>query len=283
MTNSENTNLENTKSAKNSDISSSLTMPFSLKILEYLSLAAFVCAAIIALILQDNRVVVIWVAVFLALFIFLALTNKQLFLKNQNFVNQSDISKKAELYNYLSFSGNLSEKKSVTPARAKALKYCQDLIDDYKRTRNNSRNIYYTLQIATIVLSGITPIFVLIDKLDINIVWLNWLPVIFPAIASIVASVVTSFPFQENWISANTTVEKLEAEQEKFVLGVTKLYRCYDAADELQSQQKSKKAIENFITQVNNIHLKQVEGEDRVAEDRPEKALSATEQALSAK
>ena len=107
--------------------------------------------------------------------------------------------------------------------------------------------------------SSLTPILVLVDKLDIGISWFKWLPVIFPAVASIVASVVTSFPFQENSVAANTTVELLEAEQEKFVLGVTEAYRCYDLDDETQRQQKAKQAIENFIIQVNNIHLNQVQ------------------------
>lgn len=129
----------------------------------------------------------------------------------------------------------------------------------YKGTRSNSRNIYYTLQLATLVFSGITPILVLVDKLEIGISWFKWLPVIFPAIASIVASVVTSFPFQENWIAANKSVELLEAEQEKFILGVTQPYRCYDVEDEAERQKKGKQSIENFIIEVNNIHLKQVE------------------------
>lgn len=60
-------------------------------------------------------------------------------------------------------------------------------------------------------------------------------------------------------MAANTTVELLEAEQEKFVLGVTETYRCYDVDDETQRQQKAKQAIENFIIQVNNIHLNQVQ------------------------
>lgn len=85
------------------------------------------------------------------------------------------------------------------------------------------------------------------------------MPVIFPAIASIIASVVTSFPFQENWISANTTVESLEAEQEKFILGITPSYRCYDSVDESEQQQKAKEVIENFVTQMNNIHLNQLQ------------------------
>jgi hypothetical protein len=51
----------------------------------------------------------------------------------------------------------------------------------------------------------------------------------------------------------------LEAEQEKFVLGISQAYRCYDVTDAAQRQIKAKKAIENFITQVNNIHLKQIQ------------------------
>ncbi|WP_232731785.1 DUF4231 domain-containing protein [Kamptonema formosum] len=139
------------------------------------------------------------------------------------------------------------------------MQYCQELIDDYKRTRSQSRNIYYTLQLSTIFFSGVTPILVLVDKLLVGQNWLKWLPVICPAIASIVASMVSSFPFQENWISANTIVELLEAEQEKFVLGVTPLYRSYDSSDTAEEDQKAKQAIENFIVQVNNIHLKQLQ------------------------
>lgn len=80
--------------------------------------------------------------------------------------------------------------------------------------------------------------------------------------------------FQENWISANTVVELLEAEQEKFILGVTTAYRCYDLADDTQRQQMAKMAIENFINQVNNIHLKQVQrGSDtQVKEEKTEQA-----------
>ena len=149
------------------------------------------------------------------------------------------------------------------------------MIDDYKTIRGSSRNIYYTLQLATVVFSGITPILVLVDKLDVGISWFKWLPVIFPAIASIVASIVTSFPFQENSVSANTTVELLEAEQEKFILGVTESYRCYDLNDETQRQQKAKQAIENFIIQMNNIHLNQVQELSKPKEEKVEPVQSA--------
>ena len=256
MTYSEKTNpTENSNYVENFSNSSSLSMLFTSKIVEYLFLAAFVCTVVITNIFPDIQVVKIYAAAFVSIWFFLFLVNKQL-LKNSN---QSDLTKKAELYNYLSANNNFLESNPLTPAREKALQYSQELIEDYKKIRGSSRSIYYTLQLATVVFSGITPILVLVDKLDVGISWFKWLPVIFPAVASIVASIVTSFPFQENSVAANTTVELLEAEQEKFVLGVTESYRCYDIEDESQRQNKAKQAIENFIIQVNNIHLNQVQ------------------------
>ncbi|MEG3930919.1 DUF4231 domain-containing protein [Microcoleus sp. T3_B1] len=197
---------------------------------------------------------------------------------SRNNANQLEIRRKAELYNYLLNPNNVSDNNSITPVREKALRYCQELIDDYKNTRETSRNIYYTFQLATVIFSGVTPILVLVDKLEPGQSLLKWLPVICPAVASIVASIVTSFPFQENWISANTAVELLEAEQEKFVLGVTPAYRCYDVADAAQHQQMTKMAIENFINQVNEIHLKQIQKpDDTASKDQNTEPAQSTE------
>ncbi|NMG09988.1 DUF4231 domain-containing protein [Brasilonema sp. UFV-L1] len=233
-------------------------MLFALKTIEYLSLGALICSVVITKILPEIQIVKIYVAAFLSSWIFLFLVNRQLFKEYGRASIQSNISKKAELHTYLLPNKSL-DNNLITPARINAIEYCQELIDDYKKTRNNSRNIYYFSQIGTIVFSGVTPILVLVDKLEAGVSWLKWLPVICPAIASIVASIVTSFPFQETWVAANTTVELLEAEQEKFILGVSELYRSYDLADETQRQQKAQIAVENFVTQVNNIHLKQIQ------------------------
>ncbi|MEG5005139.1 DUF4231 domain-containing protein [Microcoleus sp. B5-D4] len=246
-------------------VSSSPQMLSFLKIVEYLSIAAFVGACLLTRVFPDNQLIVILGSVFLSSFIFLFLANRQLAQNSRNNANLLEIRRKAELYNYLLNPNNVSDNNSITPVREKALRYCQELIDDYKNTRETSRNIYYTFQLATVIFSGVTPILVLVDKLEPGQSLLKWLPVICPAVASIVASIVTSFPFQENWISANTAVELLEAEQEKFVLGVTPAYRCYDVADAAQHQQMTKMAIENFINQVNEIHLKQIQKPDDTA------------------
>lgn len=266
--------LNNSNAVENLSYSLSAAMSSLLKIVEYLSLAAFVGFCFLRFVLSDNPVILIWGAVSLSLFVFILLAERQLSESSRKVAYQLELGKRARLYSYSLEPDNSSEDSPLTLAREKALRYCQDLIDDYKNTRNNSRNIYYTFQMATVVLSGVTPILVLVDKLEAGQSWLKWLPVICPAIASIVASIVTSFPFQENWISANTIVELLEAEQEKFILGVSPAYRCYDVADEAQHQQKTQEAIENFIVQVNNIHLKQVQesGQNKGREEQTEQA-----------
>jgi len=245
--------LENLSSSSNRQMLSLM------KTIEYLSLAALVFVCLLSRVFPDNQLIVIWGAVCLSSFIFLFLSNRQLTRNSRNIANQLEIGKKAELYSYLLNQNIYSDCHVITPARVKALQYSQELIDDYKNTRETSRNIYYIFQLATVILSGVTPILVLVDKLEAGLAWLKWLPVICPAVASIIASIVTSFPFQENWISANTAVELLEAEQEKFILGVSPAYRCYDAGDEAQHQQMAKMAIENFIDRVNEIHLKQIQ------------------------
>ena len=270
------TSVDQDQTEISNTLSSSPQILSFVKIIEYLSLAAFIGAWSLTRVFPDNQLIVIWAAVFLSSFIFLFLANRQLASNSRNRANQLEIRRKAELYSYLLNPNISAESNLITPVREKALRYCQELIDDYKNTRETSRNIYYTFQLATVILSGVTPILVLVDKLEPSQAFFKWLPVICPAVASIVASIVTSFPFQENWISANTTVELLEAEQEKFVLGVSPAYRCYDGADEAQHQQMAKMAIENFITQVNEIHLKQIQKPDetRSTEQNTEAAQS---------
>lgn len=243
-----------------------------LKIVEYISFATAIGSGITAYLLPGHIKLLVILAVSIGLFIFLYLLNRQLQLNYINTVKNFDLVKKATLYNSsILQQQNYPENIQITQAVEKALRYCQELIDDYKKTRQQARNIYYILQLGTIVFSGITPILVLVDKLEAGQAWLKWLPVICPAIASIVASLVTSFPFQENWISANRIVELLEAEQEKFILGATAAYRSYDIADTTERQKTARNAIANFISKVNSIHLKQVVGDAVESKDEKEK------------
>ncbi|MBE9000990.1 MULTISPECIES: DUF4231 domain-containing protein [unclassified Nostoc] len=283
MTTSELPNLNQINQKKVSDRIENLSSKsdekklFNLKVIEYLLLAAFVSSALFIVFLSEDKTVVISGAVALTFLFFLLLINRQVFQNYKKAAYQSELTKKAELYSYLLTNPNSWDKETLTLTRGKALQYSQDLIDDYKKIRGVSRNLYYSLQIATVILSGVTPILVLVDKLEAGQAWLKWLPVLCPAIASIVASIVTSFPFQKNSLAANTAVELLEAEQEKFILGVTPPYRCYDVSDESQQQQKASQALEYFIVQVNNIHLNQLQQTSETQSEKTESTYSSNE------
>ncbi|MFB2647174.1 DUF4231 domain-containing protein [Raphidiopsis sp. BLCC-F218] len=252
-----------------------------LKLIDYLLAAVFIGAALIIYFDSNNQPYLLAGIGASAIAILLFLINRNSVGAAEKQAKKNEFTKKAELYTSLLQNGNSLEHNTIVPARAKALEYCQDLINDYKKTRNIARSLYYFLQISTVILSGVTPILVLVDKLETGQPWLKWLPVICPAVASIVASIVTSFPFQKNWVTANTIVELLEAEQEKFILGITPAYRCYDVIGELEQQQKASQAVELFISQVNSIHLQQVQQATEQQSDKRKEETKTQDPALN--
>jgi len=248
-----------------------------LKLIDYLLAAIFVGAAVVIYFDSSNQQYLLIGIGALAIAIFLFLFNRNSVESARKAAKKAEIKRQAEIYTSLLGDGNSLANNEIIRARVKALEYCQELISDYKKTRNLSRNLYYILQISTVILSGITPILVLADKIESNQSWLKWLPVICPALASIVASIVTSFPFQKNAVVANTIIELLEAEQEKFILGISPAYRCYDIEEEDEQQQRISEAVELFINQVNNIHLQQVQQASEQQKDKKKKTAATEE------
>jgi hypothetical protein len=247
------------ESTSSSAPSSSSNSQFVFYIFESLIVVGVFALAAFTFTAEDPKTLTYGVVGLVAPSILLILNRKSLDNLNQT-TKQLENQKKAELYSYLTSSNGGDDVAAINLIRSRAIQYSQELIDDYKSLRQNSRNFYYVFQISTIVLSSLTPILVLLDKVDVSIPAIKWLPVIFPAIAAIVTSISTSFPLQENWVAANTAVELLEAEQEKFILGVTADYRFYDLADDPnQQKQKVLQSVESFMLQVNQIHLKQVQ------------------------
>ena len=249
--------------------------PLTVAITEFALVTGCIVAVTVAVRYAGRTDIIIYAIASIILMLYLVLLNKRNENERQRAKKQEDNKIKAELYS--SMFGNImgeaspnANDASINMMRERAIRYCQELIDDYKKVRVTARNTYYIFQISTIVLSGVTPILVLLDKIESTEGWIRWLPVVFPAIASIVTSISTSFPFQENWVSANVAVELLEAEQEKFILGVTPAYRFYDLADASKRRRKVQESVESFISQVNKIHLKQVQ--------QPSEAESAKEE-----
>ncbi|UKP01515.1 DUF4231 domain-containing protein [Nostoc sp. UHCC 0870] len=124
-------------------------------------------------------------------------------------------------------------------SREKAITYCKELIEYYKSCRKRFRDAWYGSQAATVILSAATPILIL-----------GGAPPVVQAIPPTLASIsggLAVFRWQENWIISKSTQEALEAELIAFEIGVTESYRVTED-----------KAVDNFITRINTLHLDQV-------------------------
>ncbi|MEH2043329.1 hypothetical protein [Nostoc sp.] len=108
MTTSELTNLDQRNQSKISDSIENLSSPsdekklFKLKVIEYLLLAAFVSAGLFIIFFSDDKTVEISGAVSLTFLFFLLLINRQVSQNYKQAAYKSELTKKAELYTYLS-------------------------------------------------------------------------------------------------------------------------------------------------------------------------------------
>lgn len=268
------TQLNSNSVASSSWGTTDVKIPLIFNVIEFLLIACCIGAIAVAVLFKDSQTIIIYTIAALIVLVFLILLNRRFQQTYNRSAKQLDNQIKAELYNCMFGKAIGVDDDPINLIRGRAIEYSQELIDDYKLTRRNARNIYYIFQLSTVVLSGVTPILVVLDKLDTGSSLTRWLPVIFPAIAAIVTSISTSFPFQKTWLAANTTVELLEAEQEKFILGVSP-YRFYDLPDEALRKQKVQESVETFINQVNTIHLNQIQSPQPEAKQKTESTETA--------
>jgi hypothetical protein len=142
---------------------------------------------------------------------------------------------------------------------ASSLFYCTDLIDYYNGARYRMRIYYILSQLSIALLTGVTPILILLKESDLVAgQWFTWVTIVVPGLASIVASVSTIFHFQEEWVQSKTTAESLEAILQEYQVGVPDRFNV-SATKEPEKTFERKKALENLIIAVNQIHLKQME------------------------
>jgi hypothetical protein len=175
-----------------------------------------------------------------------------------------------------SHAGDGKPANRLIALKQEALDYCSDLVEYYHASKRLNRRLYYAIQLAIIILSAMTPIVALIAQnsnqpsrlqviplidalisidptqpIDLNrfAEVIRWIPVVLPAIAAILASISTAFPFQETWIKANMTGELLEAEREKFIIDLS-----------INSDEHNTRiTIKNFINRINRIHFRQIQ------------------------
>ena len=235
-----------------------------LRILAYLFFVITIALSITIFVLPSNVQLLIVLVVSISLFIFLVFVNQELHRNYTKKLSDYNILKATDMYINVAQLEGSPKITQIAQGVELALNYTQRLIEENENTRRQTKYLYYILQIITIIFSAVTPIVVLIEKSNPNPSWLKWLPVILPAIASIIASLSTSFPFEDTWLSSRKALESLEAEKEKFLLGVSPGYRIPRYAEEKERYKMTRDAMAKFINQVSSIHLKQLKDNEAI-------------------
>lgn len=125
-----------------------------------------------------------------------------------------------------------------------ALTYCQKLIGWYETHKKRQRYAYWVSQIVTVILSGITPILILVG--NIPAIW----QAIPPAIVTINIGLSGVFQWKENYLRFAYTSQALKSEKIRFETRSSKEYdRKMDAAD----------ALDRFVTRVDIIAMGEME------------------------
>jgi hypothetical protein len=127
--------------------------------------------------------------------------------------------------------------------REKALKRYDDEIRWYERVKHTHRRGYQLLQLSIIVLSGLTPLLILIDGFPKP---LQALPA---AAAGMLTAVAAVFRVQDNYTRFAYTLEMLKSEKFKFETRSTKDYGV---------KVDDQKAFERFVSRMEELIINEV-------------------------
>lgn len=127
--------------------------------------------------------------------------------------------------------------------REKALQRCQDEIRWYENVKRRQRLAHYALQASVIVLSGMTPLLILIDQLPKP---LQALPA---ALAGMLAAINGVFHISENYARFAYTSEALKSERFRFETRTTR-----DYAAEVDDY----KALDRFVSRIEELIMSDV-------------------------
>jgi hypothetical protein len=121
----------------------------------------------------------------------------------------------------------------------KASSHCRFLIDYYEKRRKLARINYTFFQASAIILSGLTPVLILVTEIP------KLYQALPAALASIASGFVVAFHFQENWVTCKNTAEALKAELLSFETRTGEWYRVGIPKN---------RALENFLSRIEGIH-----------------------------
>lgn len=132
---------------------------------------------------------------------------------------------------------NINERKQV------AIDDCKKMISWYDRKKRISRRLFYLFQVSAIVLSALTPIFILWSELPKAI---QALPA---ALVSISVGLSAIFKWRENWAIRAYTSEALKRELMKYQARASKKY------NETLSEQE---VLDTFVETIDTLTMSEV-------------------------
>ena len=87
-----------------------------------------------------------------------------------------------------------------------------DQIKWYDEKSEKNKKLYEKFQFGLIIFSAITPVLIAIQMDPIISSYLKWFPIITSVFVAILASVLKTFKYQENWLNYRTISETLKKE-----------------------------------------------------------------------
>jgi len=137
----------------------------------------------------------------------------------------------------------ISESGSHTESDT-AVKACEKSIEWFTKNKRTARNLYYTSQLLTIILSALTPVLILVDP-----PFSKWIQALPAALAAIAAASTNVFNWKEHWIRRSSTLEQLIAELLKYE---TRTSPAYDI--KLGEHER----LNNFVETTTRLNLMEV-------------------------
>lgn len=140
--------------------------------------------------------------------------------------------------------------------RQKALQACQASINWFAKHKKTPRNLYFVSQVATIALSALTPVLILMTDLS------KWKQALPAALAAVSAGLNNVFNWKDHWVRRASTLEFLIAEKLKYETRTSPIYDL-----KLDDQQ----ALNNFVEKVTSLNLMEVSNWEKAQSKRVEK------------
>ena len=137
----------------------------------------------------------------------------------------------------------LSQDESNQNRREKALKRYETEIQWYEKVKRNQRRLRQLLLISIIILSGLTPLLLLIDGAP------KFAQALPAAAAGMLTALSATFRVSENYARFSYTLEALKSEKFKFETRATKDYGV--TVDD-------QKALERFVTRMEELIISEV-------------------------